>query len=157
MMTRRALKGFEDILGPKHTSTLDTVNSLGNLYSDQGKLAEAEAMYDRALQGYEDALGLELASSYLPVLNTMFVFGDLFSQTGRKDMAKAIYNRALSGYTTVQGPSSDRCRQLEDRLQALQVASAESKVGQNEFTEPWGSKIEVFEAETPQAGKAAKH
>ena len=51
-------------------------------------------------------------------------------------MAKAMYNRALSGYTTIQGPSSKQCRQLEDRLQALQVASAESKVGQIELTEP---------------------
>ena len=79
-------------------------------------------MYIRALQGYEDALGLELASSYLPALNTIFAFGDLFSQTDRKDMAKAMYNRALSGYTTIQGPSSKLCRQVEDRLQALQVS-----------------------------------
>ncbi|KAH8586629.1 hypothetical protein B0O99DRAFT_665671 [Bisporella sp. PMI_857] len=118
-MYLRALEGKEKALGPDHTSTLSTVNNLGTLYSDQGKLAEAEKMYIRALQGYEDALGLELASSYLPALNTM-----------------AMYNRALSGYTTVQGPSSKRSRQVEDRLQALQVASAESNVGQNEITKP---------------------
>jgi hypothetical protein len=86
-------------------------------------------MYDRALQGYEDALGHEFASSYLPALHTMFAFGDLFSQTHWKDMVKAMYNRALSGYITVQGPSSNWCRQLEDRLQVLQVASAKLKVG----------------------------
>jgi len=45
-------------LGPKHKSTLDTVHNLGNLYADQGKLAEAEAMYTQALQGYEEALSL---------------------------------------------------------------------------------------------------
>ncbi|KAH8587030.1 hypothetical protein B0O99DRAFT_665525 [Bisporella sp. PMI_857] len=135
-MYLRALEGKEKALGPDHTSTLSTVNNLGTLYSDQGKLAEAEAMYLRALEGYEDALGLELASSYLPALNTMFAFGDLFSQTDRKDMARTMYNRALSGYTTVQGPSSKWSRQVEDRLQALQVASAESNVGQNEITEP---------------------
>jgi hypothetical protein len=28
------------------------------LFSDQGRLAEAEEMYIRALQGYEEALGL---------------------------------------------------------------------------------------------------
>jgi tetratricopeptide (TPR) repeat protein len=110
------------------------------LYADQGKLAEAEAMYDRALEGYEDALSPELASSCPPALSTMFAFGDLFSQTDRKDMAKAMYNRALSGYTTVQGPSSKVCRQLEDRLQALQVPSTESKVGQDEFMEPGAAK-----------------
>ena len=131
----QALEGKEKALGPDHTSTFDTVHNLGNLYSDQGRLAEAEVMYDRALQGYKEALGHEFVSSYLPALNTMFAFGDLFSQTDRKDMAKAMYNRALSGFTAVQGPSSNWCTQLEDRLQALQIASAESKVGRNEFTE----------------------
>ncbi|KAH8796050.1 TPR repeat-containing protein, partial [Hyaloscypha sp. PMI_1271] len=47
----------EEALGPKHTSTLNTVNNLGLLYADQGKLAEAETMYTRALQGKEEALG----------------------------------------------------------------------------------------------------
>ncbi|KAH7377458.1 heterokaryon incompatibility protein-domain-containing protein [Cadophora sp. MPI-SDFR-AT-0126] len=130
----RALDGREKALGPDYTSTLSTVNSLGTLYNKQGKLVEAEAMYTRALQGYEDALGPELASSYLPALNTMFAFGDLFSQTDRNDIARTMYSRALSGYTAVQGPSSKWCKQLEDRLQALQVASAESRVGQNERT-----------------------
>ncbi|CCD42655.1 similar to kinesin light chain 1 [Botrytis cinerea T4] len=136
MMYRRALEGKEKALGPDHTSTLNTVNNLGILYKNQGKLAEAEVMYRRALEGYEKALGLELASSYLPALHTMFAFGNLFSQTDRKDMARAIYNRALSGYTTVQGPSSKWSKKIEDRLQALQVASTEMNIGRNEFTVP---------------------
>jgi tetratricopeptide (TPR) repeat protein len=152
-MIRQALKGFEDTLGPKHTSTLLTVHNLGMLYADQGKLVEAEVMYDRALQGYEDALSLELASSYSPALNTMLAFGDLFSQTDRKDMAKAMYNRALSGYTTVQGSSSKRCSQLEDRLQALQVTSAQSKVVQDEFTEPGAAKSRPFKEKLRQLGR----
>ena len=32
-------------------------HNLGNLYADQGKLAEAEKMYTRALRGYEKAVG----------------------------------------------------------------------------------------------------
>ncbi|KUJ07733.1 uncharacterized protein LY89DRAFT_742504 [Mollisia scopiformis] len=139
-MYLRALEGKEKALGLDHTSTLLTVNNLGKLYSNQGKLAEAEAMYLRALEGYENALGLELVSFYLPALNTMFAFGDLFSQTDQKDLAKAMYNRALSGYTAVQGPSSNWCRELEDRLRALQVMSAESKVSQNDFTKPKATK-----------------
>ncbi|KAN0104318.1 Tetratricopeptide repeat domain containing protein [Hyaloscypha variabilis] len=147
----RALQGCEEALGPDHISTLSTVNNLGNLYADRGKLAEAEKMYIRALQGKEEALGPDhmstldtLASSYLPALDTVFSLGDLFSQTDRKDMAKAMYNRALSGYRIVQGPSSKRCRQLEDRLQELQFASAESKVGQDELTEPGVAKPRPF-------------
>jgi hypothetical protein len=37
-MYQRALAGWEKALGPDHTSTLDTVHNLGNLYRDQGKL-----------------------------------------------------------------------------------------------------------------------
>jgi tetratricopeptide (TPR) repeat protein len=53
---------YEKALGAEHTSTLDTVGNLGNLYGDQGKLAEAEQMYERALQGYEKALGADNTS-----------------------------------------------------------------------------------------------
>ncbi|KAH6725029.1 hypothetical protein BKA61DRAFT_665703 [Leptodontidium sp. MPI-SDFR-AT-0119] len=152
IMIRRAMKGFEDTFGPKHTSTLLTIYNLGMLYADQGKLAKAEAMYERALQGYEDAVSLELALSYLPALNTVFAFGDLYSQTDRINMARAMYNRALSGYATVQGPSSKRCKQLEDRLQALQAASAESKVGQDEFTKSGAAKSRSFKQKLRQLG-----
>ncbi|KFY77062.1 hypothetical protein V499_03467 [Pseudogymnoascus sp. VKM F-103] len=36
---------------------LDSLKMLGNLCSDQGKLAEAEEMYQRALKGNEKARG----------------------------------------------------------------------------------------------------
>jgi tetratricopeptide (TPR) repeat protein len=73
-MYTRALQGYEEALGPKHTSTLDTVNNLGLLYADQGKLAEAEAMYTRALQGREEALGPKHTS----ILATLCSLGDLY-------------------------------------------------------------------------------
>jgi Tfp pilus assembly protein PilF len=40
---------------PEHTSTLDTVNNLGLLYTNREKLAKAEEMYQRALKGNEKA------------------------------------------------------------------------------------------------------
>ncbi len=46
----RALKGYERAMGVEHTLTLDTVNNLGLLCRDQGKLDEAEEMYLRALK-----------------------------------------------------------------------------------------------------------
>ncbi|KAK4118129.1 hypothetical protein N657DRAFT_717609 [Parathielavia appendiculata] len=46
---KRALRGREKALGPQRTSTLGTVNNLGNLYADQGRFNDAEAMYERAL------------------------------------------------------------------------------------------------------------
>jgi tetratricopeptide (TPR) repeat protein len=68
-MCQRTLQEYK-VLGPEHTSTLETVNNLGVLYKDRGKMDETEKMYDRALQGYEKALGRERAKTYIPALNT---------------------------------------------------------------------------------------
>lgn len=38
--------------------TLDTVNNLGNIYANLGKLVEAENAYQRALKGYEVTLDI---------------------------------------------------------------------------------------------------
>jgi hypothetical protein len=53
-MLLRALRGYEEAWGAKHTSTLDTVYCLGNLYRDQAEVAKAKDMYERAAEGYED-------------------------------------------------------------------------------------------------------
>ncbi len=45
------LGGKEKALGREHTSTLNTVNNLANLYKNQVKMQEAEAMFRRALKG----------------------------------------------------------------------------------------------------------
>jgi tetratricopeptide (TPR) repeat protein len=61
----RALRGYEKAWGLEHTSTLDTVNNLGNLYADQGKIVEAEETYVRALRGYEkEQNGIEWRYTY---------------------------------------------------------------------------------------------
>tara|TARA_R110002003_G_scaffold3248_1_gene24989 strand:+ start:3831 stop:4031 length:201 start_codon:yes stop_codon:yes gene_type:complete len=43
-MYRRALEGKEEVLRREHTSTLDTVNNLGNLYIKLGRLKDTEEM-----------------------------------------------------------------------------------------------------------------
>jgi hypothetical protein len=44
-------------LAQKYISTVETVGNLENLYRVQGKLLEADQMYERALQGLDDSLG----------------------------------------------------------------------------------------------------
>jgi hypothetical protein len=52
-------------------STLETVNNLGVLYADQGKLILAEQIYKQALQGYKKALSADNITTYIPALNTL--------------------------------------------------------------------------------------
>ncbi|SLM38378.1 beta transducin-like protein het-e4s [Lasallia pustulata] len=91
-MYRRVLEGREKAWGPEHTSTLDTVNNLGLLYKDQGKMAEAEAM--------EKAWGPEHTST----LDTVNNLGILYAAQGKMAEAEAMYRRALEGSEKAWGP-----------------------------------------------------
>ena len=99
-MYQRALEGYEKAWGPKHTSTLITVNNLGNLYANQGKIIEAEKMYQRALKGYEKAWGPEHTST-LDTVNNLSV---LYAKQGKITKAEKMYQRALKGYEKALGP-----------------------------------------------------
>jgi len=91
-MYLRALAGDEKALRP-HTSTLMTVNNLGELYRAQGKLAEAEQMYVRALAGYEKALGPDHTSTLMTVNN----LGVLYRDQGKLRAAEQMYLRRWPG------------------------------------------------------------
>jgi hypothetical protein len=62
---------------------LGTANNLGNLYKNQGKMAETEAMYLRTLQGKEKAWGADHTSTLATVKN----LGNLYKNQGK--MAEA--------------------------------------------------------------------
>jgi tetratricopeptide (TPR) repeat protein len=67
------------------------LDSLGNLYLDQGKLGEAEKMFERALQGREKVLGSEHTST----LDTVNNLGILYRNLGKLGEAEKMYERAL--------------------------------------------------------------
>ena len=71
----------------------DDCHNLGYLYADQGKLVEAERMYQRALEGYEKAWGPEHTST----LDTVNNLGVLYASQGKMAEAEAMYLRALQG------------------------------------------------------------
>jgi tetratricopeptide (TPR) repeat protein len=99
-MYQRALAGYEKASGPQHTSTLNTVNNLGLLYADLGRLEQAEQMYQRALAGYEKTWGLDHTST----LDTVNNLGNLYKTLGRLEEAEQMYQRALAGKEKAWGP-----------------------------------------------------
>ena len=76
-------------------------------------------MYQRALQGYEKALGLKYVERYQPALNTIWNLGDLFAAQVHLDKAKEMYSRAHTGFRAVLGPSSDQCQRIERNIASL--------------------------------------
>ncbi|SLM38812.1 nb-arc and tpr domain protein [Lasallia pustulata] len=61
-------------------------------------MAEAEAMYRRALKGYEKAWGPE----YTSTLDTVNNLGILYADQGKMAEAEAMYRRALEGKEKAQ-------------------------------------------------------
>jgi tetratricopeptide (TPR) repeat protein len=89
----KAGRSFDD------TTAIDAMHMLGLLYADQGRLTEAESMYQRALEGKEKALGQDHTST----LNTVSNLGNLYADQGRLTEAESMYERALEGYEKVLG------------------------------------------------------
>jgi len=117
-MYRRALDGYEKAWGPEHTSTLDTVNNLGNLYKNQGKHGEAEKMYRRALDGKEKARGPDHTST----LNTVNNLGALYADQGKHGEAEKMYRRALDGYEKAWGPDHPSTLRTINNLRLLNAS-----------------------------------
>jgi tetratricopeptide (TPR) repeat protein len=77
------------------------IHGLGQLYANQGKLIEAEQMYDRALQGKEEALG----HNHTSTLRTVGNLGILYKNQGKLAEAEQMYERALRGKEEALGPN----------------------------------------------------
>jgi tetratricopeptide (TPR) repeat protein len=74
-------------------------HNFGRFYADQGKLAEAEEMLQRALQGREKALGAEHTST----LTTVNCLGNLYIDQGKFTEAEEMLQRALRSYERALG------------------------------------------------------
>jgi tetratricopeptide (TPR) repeat protein len=107
-----------------HSSTLGAVNNLGILCASQNKLEEAGEMYQYALQGFENTLGVEQTATYRPALITLQNLGDLYKRQGNLDQAEQAYSRALDGFQALFGPDHETCQRITWRL--LLLRSAES-------------------------------
>ncbi|KAK5653385.1 hypothetical protein OQA88_8870 [Cercophora sp. LCS_1] len=81
------------------TRAIDAMHMLGNLYMNQGRLTEAESMYQRALEGFEKALGRDHTST----LDTVNNLGNLYMNQGRLTEAESMYQRALEGFEKALG------------------------------------------------------
>ncbi|GAP93142.1 putative TPR-like protein [Rosellinia necatrix] len=90
-------------------------NNFGVLYRDQGKLGEAEEMYNRALQSYLKAFGPNHTST-LELVNNL---GLLYRDQGRLKEAEGMYNWALQSYLKAFGPNHVSTLELVNNLGVL--------------------------------------
>ena len=85
-----ALATFEKALGPEHPDVATSLNNLASLYYAQGKYAEAEPLYKRALPIDEKALGPD----HPHVATSLENYAALLRKTGRTTDAAKMEARA---------------------------------------------------------------
>ena len=78
-----------DVESQANRNICQAIYNLGYHYADQGKMQEAEAMYRRALEGFEKAWGPEHTST----LDTVNNLGLLYADQGKMQEAEAMYRR----------------------------------------------------------------
>ena len=76
---------------------MDDIYRIGYLNNMMGRLKEAEAMYVRALKGWEKAWGAEHTST----LDTVNNLGLLYANQGKMAEAEKMYMRVLKGFKKI--------------------------------------------------------
>ncbi|KAL9125867.1 MAG: hypothetical protein Q9175_008011 [Cornicularia normoerica] len=122
-MYRRALTGLEKALGPEHPSTLNTVNNLGSLYWNQGKMKDAEDMCRRALTGYEKALGPE----HMETLDKRYNLGLLYKKRSMFENAVQQFEFAVQGFTKTLGPEHPKTVEASNALERVKSIRREGR------------------------------
>jgi tetratricopeptide (TPR) repeat protein len=105
----------EELLGPDHPETLAALTLLGRIAQDQGRKAEAEALLQRALAGYERA-GPGHAAAMLVACRLLAA---AYADRGRFDRAEALYLRSRDGLRDAVGPDHYSTLASQSGLAAL--------------------------------------
>ena len=99
-------------LGPDHTDTLASRNSLAGAYRDAGRLDKAITLYEQTLEDSVHVLGLDHPST----LASRFDLADAYRASGRLDEAITLYEQVFSGRSRVLGPDDRSTLTARDDL-----------------------------------------
>ncbi|GLV53702.1 tetratricopeptide repeat protein [Dictyobacter sp. S3.2.2.5] len=88
---QKALALREKILGPRHRSTISSINNLARLYHKQAKYTQAEPLYQKALEISEQTIQRNMRNITTSLLN----LARLYSDRGKYTQARPLYQRAL--------------------------------------------------------------
>ncbi len=106
---------FEETQGLDHPDVAMALNNLANLHILQGRLEEAEPLYQRALVIHEKALGMDSPE----VAMSLSGLAGLYQEQGRHGEAEPLYQRALLGLRRRSGPIIQRSRSWSTTWRAL--------------------------------------
>jgi tetratricopeptide (TPR) repeat protein len=99
-LLQRALASLEKALWPDHAITLRTLEILGSIYEEQGKLVEVEMMYRRELAGHQRILG----PGHATTTEKLYRLGMIYGLQRKTAKAEEMYRQALESFENLFGP-----------------------------------------------------
>ena len=100
-VARACVELTDRLFGIQDSKALRAASRLGSILQAQGKLSEAEPLYQRALAGREETLGPNHPDT-LASVNNLAV---LLKAQGKLSEAEPLYQRALAGREETLGPN----------------------------------------------------
>lgn len=100
-MYRQALTGYEKKMGPDHTCTLGTIHNMGNLYSYQGRINEAEKMLYQELVEFKKKLGPD----HIAIQGIIDDFAIFYWSQGKLEEAEGMCRQVLAAKKKLFGPN----------------------------------------------------
>jgi tetratricopeptide (TPR) repeat protein len=157
-MFKRAHSGYEGVLGPVHPSVIDATYSLGLLYCEQGRSAEAEPMLLSAIQGYDANSSQGQGTGGQPestdALNAVYSLGCLYLQDPRRILeAEALLNRALQGRERMLGLRAADTLQSIQSLGVLYMFQSKN----HEAERMYNRALQGYESMLGSAARVEKH
>ena len=118
LLYEEALQAFRETLGDRHLDTLVSINNMGALLQNMGKLEEARPLYEEALQAYRETLGDRHQLTCWVTAN----LADLLRATGDLDEGEAVLGNAVGVAQGVFGSSHWRTLVITAKAARLQHA-----------------------------------
>ena len=101
-----------ETLGERHSSVGDTYNNMANVLQTQGKLDEAMAMYQKALEIYLETLGDRHSS----VGDTCYNLAFGKEKLGDFEQAAELFERCVTCYSNAYGEHHEETVDAQDQL-----------------------------------------
>ena len=109
---RRAVAGYERILGSEHPDTLTSRNNLANAYQSAGELARAIPLHERTLAERERILGPEHPDTLTSRNNLAYAY----QSAGELTRAISLHERTLAERERILGPEHPVTRAIRNNL-----------------------------------------
>jgi tetratricopeptide (TPR) repeat protein/transcriptional regulator with XRE-family HTH domain len=123
---QRALAIREQVLGPEHLDTAQSLYNLARLYYDEGRYAEGERLYRRALKIREKELGPE----HLDTAQCLNSLALLYWAWGKDSEAEPLYQQALPIREKQLGPEHPDTAHCLNNLALLYVSQGKYAEGE---------------------------